>query len=185
MKGYLLRYLLLMAILLPVWVLIRRPHRRWCCREGMMALFVLLFGGLLCLVLDGQWQAPPKMLKAALHRLQTGEKIQLVPLLTIRRMLRYGTTDEILVNLWGNVVMFVPFGFFLPLLWKRFRHPLRLALCCLLLPVGIECSQLFIGRMTDVDDILLNFLGGLLGGGLFGLLHRCFPAFAARCLKGE
>lgn len=180
MKTYLLRYALLMALLFPIWLLVRRPRRPWPLREKALTLFVLLFGGLLCLVLDGQWQAPPQMLQAAFHRLQTGEKIQLTPLLTIRRMLRYGTEEEILINLWGNVVMFVPFGFFLPLLWERFRHPLLLAVCALLLPLCIECCQLFIGRMTDIDDILLNFLGVMLGGGLFALLQRSFPALVQR-----
>lgn len=181
MTAYLLRYLMLMAALLPLWVLIRRPHRHWCWHEGMLTLFVMLFGGLLCLVLDGTWASPPSMLSAAQMRLQTGEKIQLQPFLTIQRMLTYGTVDEILINLWGNVVMFVPFGFFLPLLWRRFRHPLVLMLCCLLLPIGIECSQLFIGRMTDIDDILLNFLGGMLGGGFFFTIRHCFPDFTTIC----
>lgn len=183
MTEYLLRYLLLMAILLTLWAAFRRPHRHWCYHEGLLMLFVMLFGGLLCLVLDGTWATPAEMLSAARTRLATGEKIQMQPLFTIRRMLSYGTVDEILINLWGNVVMFVPFGFFLPLLWARFRRPFVMVLCCLLLPVAIECSQLFIGRMTDIDDILLNFIGGMLGCGFFLILHRCFPDFTTLCLE--
>lgn len=62
----------------------------------------------------------------------------------------------------GNVLMLVPFGFLAPLLWGRLRG-LRV------LPVGlgfilsIELLQPLTGRSFDMDDILLNFLGVLIG----------------------
>ena len=72
--------------------------------------------------------------------------------------------------------------FFLPLLWKRYRHPLQLSLMCLLLPLSIETCQLFIQRMTDVDDLLLNFAGGMIGGGVFALVRVLFPKFTDKAL---
>lgn len=53
---------------------------------------------------------------------------------------------------------------------------------CLLLPISIEICQLFIQRMTDVDDVLLNFAGGMLGGGVFALVHMVFPKFTDKAL---
>lgn len=58
----------------------------------------------------------------------------------------------------------------------------QLSLMCLLLPISIEICQLFIQRMTDVDDVLLNFAGGMLGGGVFALVHMVFPKFTDKAL---
>ena len=53
---------------------------------------------------------------------------------------------------------------------------------CLLLPLSIETCQLFIHRMTDVDDVLLNFAGGMIGGGVFAGMHMVFPKFTDKAL---
>lgn len=62
----------------------------------------------------------------------------------------------------GNLLMFLPMGFFLPFVSERIdrRGILKLAV---LIPVVIEVIQLVIGRSFDVDDLLLNFVGILLG----------------------
>ena len=60
--------------------------------------------------------------------------------------------------------------------------PADCSLMCLLLPLSIETCQLFIQRMTDVDDLLLNFAGGMIGGGLFALVHMVFPKFTDKAL---
>ena len=59
---------------------------------------------------------------------------------------------------------------------------LLFSLLCLVLPLSIETCQLFIQRMTDVDDVLLNFAGGMIGGGLFALVHMLFPKFTDKAL---
>lgn len=62
----------------------------------------------------------------------------------------------------GNVLMLVPFGFLAPLLWERLRG-WRVLPAGLGLILAIELLQPFTGRSFDVDDILLNFLGVLVG----------------------
>ena len=182
MSAYINRYFLLMAVFLPLWCIIRRPWKHWSLHEGCLMAFAALLFSLLCLVLRGTWAAPGDMLASALHRLRTGEGIQLRLFHTITRQLRYARREEMLINIWGNILLFIPYGFFLPLLWKRYRHPLRLSLMCLLLPISIEMCQLFIQRMTDVDDVLLNFAGGMIGGGLFAGAHMVFPKFTDKAL---
>lgn len=62
-----------------------------------------------------------------------------------------------------NVLLFVPLGIFLPLLWGKYRdikHALAFALS---MTVGIEFSQIFTFRTTDIDDIITNVLGALIG----------------------
>lgn len=67
------------------------------------------------------------------------------------------------VNACLNVLLFVPFGFFLPMLWKEFRSIKRIALAEIVATSFIEISQLFTGRATDIDDIITNSIGTLIG----------------------
>lgn len=62
-----------------------------------------------------------------------------------------------------NILLFVPLGFFLPLLWRDFQTLKRTVLCGLCLSLGIEILQIFTFRLTDIDDLLTNTPGTLLG----------------------
>lgn len=62
-----------------------------------------------------------------------------------------------------NVILFLPFGFLLPVIWERFRTLLPAALAGLLLSLAVELSQLFTFRVTDVNDLIGNTLGTVLG----------------------
>ncbi len=65
-------------------------------------------------------------------------------------------------NIIGNIVMFVPFGLFAALLWRRFTWRRALALGAGI-TCFIECWQLLVGRTSDIDDIILNTLGVVCG----------------------
>lgn len=71
-----------------------------------------------------------------------------------------------IINLLGNVVCFMPFGFLLPMVSKRsvFKNFLSVTFLAMLFSIGIETAQLVtkVGAF-DVDDIFLNTIGGLLG----------------------
>lgn len=62
-----------------------------------------------------------------------------------------------------NIFLFVPFGFLLPLLWKRLGRIQNTVLAGFLLSLTIEIGQLFNYRATDVDDLVANTLGTALG----------------------
>ncbi|MDL2324482.1 VanZ family protein [Ruminococcaceae bacterium OttesenSCG-928-A16] len=62
-----------------------------------------------------------------------------------------------------NAVMFVPFGFLLPLLWPRLNKIGYAVLYGFGFSMVIELSQLLNVRTTDVDDLLMNTLGALVG----------------------
>lgn len=74
--------------------------------------------------------------------------------------------DVTIVNLLGNVVCFMPFGFLLPTVSKKkiFKNFLIVTLMAMLFSLGIETAQLLmkVGAF-DVDDIFLNTVGGLVG----------------------
>jgi len=75
-------------------------------------------------------------------------------------------------NIFGNIIMFIPLGIFLPLLYEKFRSVKKVVLFCMCVSVCIEIIQFlseFIGtyRSCDIDDIILNILGGFIGIMLF------------------
>ena len=101
--------------------------------------------------------------------------LNLVPLRTVRHFIRLvrDSGNPFLIrfariNLLGNVWVFVPLGVFMPWLWPPLRRFWRFALCFLAVTVAVELVQLvtLLGS-CDVDDVILNFVGGSLGYGLF------------------
>lgn len=98
----------------------------------------------------------------------------------IGRELRDGNMLGLLISLLGNVVMFLPLGFFPALLWRGIDLKRALVIgCCASLT--IELFQLPLGRSADVDDLWLNTLGVGLGYGLYALLARWKPRWANCC----
>lgn len=62
-----------------------------------------------------------------------------------------------------NIVMFVPFGFLVPLIWKRVGKLPNILAAGFVFSLLIELSQLLSYRGTDVDDLILNTLGAAVG----------------------
>ena len=73
-----------------------------------------------------------------------------------------GLVDD-LPNALLNVLLFLPLGLLLPLIWERFREARYTLLYELSLSACIELTQLFTYRTTDVDDLLTNLTGTCLG----------------------
>lgn len=166
------RFGLICLCVLPVWLILRKPWKRPWRHEVILGMFVAYIAALLAMALEGAWAAPADMLASARYRLATMSSIHLTPFETIRYQLEALPSDESLTQLLGNTLLFMPWGFFLPLLWRRFRHPLTLTLMCIALTGFIEFTQLFIARTVDVDDLILNFAGSMLGGGLWWFARR-------------
>ena len=77
-----------------------------------------------------------------------------------------------LINSGLNILLFIPLGFILPLLWKEFRSRRAMCFTGFLLSLGIELAQLLNYRISDVDDLIMNTLGAFLGYALLMLLSR-------------
>ena len=75
-------------------------------------------------------------------------------------------------NLLGNVLIFLPFGFFMPMA-SEYKSFLGTTVYSLSLSLVIEITQLFmkVGSF-DVDDLLLNTIGGMLGYIAFTVCNR-------------
>ena len=76
-------------------------------------------------------------------------------------------------NIVGNIIMFIPFGFFTSYYLKLDKKRIIFYLA-LIVSVVIELIQLKIGRAFDVDDIILNMVGSLLGYFLYRLMDKIF-----------
>ncbi len=62
----------------------------------------------------------------------------------------------------GNIAMFVPMGFLLPLVTK-IKDRKSLLRASILIPLACEVLQLIFGRSLDIDDLICNFVGILIG----------------------
>ncbi|WP_243454610.1 VanZ family protein [Desulfosporosinus fructosivorans] len=71
-----------------------------------------------------------------------------------------------------NILLFIPLGFMLPCIWKKYEVLWKTALSGITISLIIELSQLFNRRVTDIDDLLMNTLGALIGWVIFRLLKE-------------
>ena len=99
------------------------------------------------------------------------------PFEEIKRAFRAGPWFMFLLQ--GNIGIFLPVGFFVSLLWRK-PSWWRAILVGLFCSCGIEFVQIFALRRTDVDDILLNTMGALLGHILYRVFRAAFPAAALK-----
>jgi len=134
---------------------------------AMRVLFVLYLGWVVAATLF------PVPIRAAIVSLESagqGVSVNVVPLASIRETLRDGTLFAQVWLIGGNVLTLAPFGFLLPFIAPRLATWGRMALAALLFPLAIELSQLAISlllgysyRLTELDDVILNAAGVLLG----------------------
>ena len=91
----------------------------------------------------------------------------LIPFLEINRFIAHREVlgmKAVLLNILGNIAAFMPFGFFLPIFSNRCRYFLNTVFYTFELSLLVELIQLVtkVGSF-DVDDLLLNTIGGALG----------------------
>jgi glycopeptide antibiotics resistance protein len=107
----------------------------------------------------GWWQG-------VLHRIQTKERINLHPFVMFKQF-RIASTQVI-----GNLVMLLPLGIYVPLLFPKLSGFFRVFIICLLVSISIELMQLITNvRSTDIDDVILNTSGAIVGYGVYKLLR--------------
>lgn len=62
-----------------------------------------------------------------------------------------------------NILLFVPLGFFLPVLWRKYRRKKDTVVFGFAVSLFIELLQIFTFRATDVNDLITNVMGTLVG----------------------
>lgn len=95
-----------------------------------------------------------------------------------KEILRYKLTSKLFYrNVVGNIVLFVPFGYFTSYYCKINKSYLNLIIT-FVTSFTIELIQIGIGRSFDIDDIILNVIGGLIGYYCYRLLDKLFRKFS-------
>lgn len=166
-----------MICTLPVFVLIRfilyKKHMitiQWR-REILLLVFVMFIVGLASQTIIPAFTWSESGIHLVKERVHT---TNLVPFKifaeTYEAVVEDGNVDYFIISFLGNIVMFMPIGFFVPLLWKvSDRSVVFIGFCSSLL---IEVTQLFLRRGTDVDDLILNTFGVCMGLLIYKLGHK-------------
>ena len=101
-------------------------------------------------------------------------RIKYVPLVTL---FQYDTLRDMLLNVIGNVAIFVPTGIILPILYRKLNSPGKVVFTGFCMSLCIEILQLpFSVRMSDVDDLILNTLGTAAGYLIYSMIKKKTPA---------
>ena len=103
----------------------------------------------------------------------------------IKGALNHGNLWYAIENICGNIILFIPVGFFLPLVSKSFKKLRYTLLFGVSISLIIECSQLFLIRGTDIDDIILNTTGTILGYIIYILFTKLFTNITKKCVYEE
>lgn len=161
LKGVLNSYwptlsvVLFVAILLRITYIIRSDRSSFKIHEEIMKLFfiaylMILFEMVLC------------------QDMGTGG----TNLMPFREILRYDFgTRSFYKQVVGNILAFVPLGYFASM-YCRIKNLGVISFITLLISLAIEFVQRFIGRCFDIDDIILNVVGGIVGF----LIYVCLSA---------
>lgn len=94
--------------------------------------------------------------------------VNLVPLKTIAQYVEYFSNPYLrssaVVNIWGNIIMFIPLGFFLSLIWKKLRRFIPHVIVTAAIIIVVELLQyITIRGSADIDDLFLNIIGSAIG----------------------
>lgn len=84
--------------------------------------------------------------------------------------------DYFVLNFIGNVGIFIPIGFFVPLLWRNIniKKAVLVGFCTSLF---IELTQLILPRVTDIDDLWMNTLGAVIGYLIYIVINKFAHSF--------
>ena len=96
-----------------------------------------------------------------------------------KEMFRYDITSSLFIkNVLGNIMLFIPLGLFISL-YIRNRNFIITVFLSFLISCSIEYVQSVIGRTVDIDDVILNTFGGLIGY----IIYKLGNKFAYRLPK--
>ena len=131
---------------------------------------ILLRAAFLAYVLWMLWLLFGQRWGTEIYSQELAKSMNLQPFVTIKHYIALlkngpsGLVTHAVINLVGNVVMFVPLGFCLPKIFPKFRNFFRTFFFCVLLIVAVELLQYYTYLGTcDIDDLILNMAGVTIG----------------------
>ncbi|MCM0650156.1 VanZ family protein [Clostridium swellfunianum] len=176
--GICLESKILFILLLPIWIVIRLIAFRLCRARGNFSLkrevvLNVFFIYILCLI--GVTLFP---LRINFDRDYIWVSVNAIPFMrTIKDIINITDNPNMysfmikfwIKNIGGNLILLLPLGILIPILWSRFNSAVKTVFVSFCLSLSIEVLQLIsfyignAGRAFDVDDILLNTIGAYIG----------------------
>lgn len=94
--------------------------------------------------------------------------MNLIPLKTIAQYVDYFSNpylrSDAVVNIWGNIIMFIPLGFFLSVIWKKLRRfPWHILATAVIITIIELLQYVTLRGAADIDDLILNIVGSTVG----------------------
>ena len=97
-------------------------------------------------------------------------RVNLIPFVNL---FDYDSRRDLLLNVIGNTAMFIPSGIFLPIVYRKLNNFWKVIATGALISLCIEIIQLpFSVRASDVDDLILNVLGVVIGYGIYAAVKH-------------
>ncbi|WP_412758693.1 VanZ family protein [Niallia alba] len=167
----LLNFPFILILVVPLWIYFRihQNNQRKAIlfsREFTLNLFFFYLLTVIYITLEPFHFSPPNI---------TEGKMNLTPYVQILYQYKYKPPFFWMLYTLGNIILFIPFGFILPMLYKkRFRVCVTIGLA-VLYSLSIELIQYFftMDRAADIDDFILNVFGAIFGYFLY-LMMRLF-----------
>jgi D-alanyl-D-alanine carboxypeptidase len=104
--------------------------------------------------------------------------VNFIPMSTIAEYLQsilHGNRIVGIYNIFGNIFVFLPLGYITSLLFPKMRKSSRILVFVVAFSLTIEVSQFICASgASDIDDVILNVLGGLIGYWTYGFITKLF-----------
>lgn len=163
-------YLYIAIIIIAIWTIYRilvlkKNKDRNLLRELIINIFFIYFLLLINLTIY-------KMGSLQID-LNGNKVINYIPLVETIKMFKYDGIGFSLYNVIGNILLFMPLGFFIPVLFNKKNKIDNIATYGVILSTSIEVIQLQqTYNITDIDDFIFNTLGTILGYLVFNILYK-------------
>lgn len=155
----------LILVLLPsiIWLIYKILKREEITISHSIWTFILLFYIYLVFFVTGSGTIWDIMDKGGLEVSIQSAKINLIPF----------SSDGMFTYIM-NIIMPMPLGFLLPYIWKNFRNMYKVTLIGFLFSLFIEISQIPTNREVDIDDLIMNTIGTILGYTIWKIIGKVF-----------
>lgn len=170
--GFILLYFILLAI---SYYFYKKKYRY--CKFVFIAALILYILSIIQITMFPIYIMDKDQIKAIREELGSSFKYyQIIPFKTIRNTLINSAWKK---QILGNIIMFIPLPIFIGFMNKKNICFIRILLLGISFSVGIESIQLIINiivkfpsRVADIDDIILNSMGVLIGLILFAIIRK-------------
>ena len=175
-REYFKNIFIIMILFLPIYYLVRFKIFKFSIKNKIKEIIMLIFV-LYIIGLTSQAILPKFIIDLnGIHNIETGEhKTNLIPFLFLtdiyNETIIKGDIVFFLINIVGNTLLFMPIGICLPYIFNlSYKKTMFFGFCYSLF---IELTQMLMPRITDVDDLILNSIGVLIGIFIYKNFIKC------------